>query len=149
MRYRNHIRLFRETHANPDNVFHVVIRTHPEVGKVPFGVRHEVWGTVIRETSAGAARLFAAVLMPDHAHFIVAAGNVDVIAWVGRWKSLSTRASWAAGHHGQLWQRSFYDRGLREGEEEVAVEYVLRNPSAAGLVENDEDWPHRWVAEMG
>lgn len=146
MRYGRPIRLSPEAYANPDNIFHVVIRTHAQVGVLPLLVRNAIWDSLLAELPHGWVTMHAAVLMPDHAHLVLAPANLDIVAWVARWKSLSTRRSWTAGHRGTVWQRRFYDRALRGEEEfEVAMAYVLRNPADAGLVEEAAEWPHRFT----
>ncbi|MFN8615782.1 MAG: transposase [Dehalococcoidia bacterium] len=146
MRYGRPIRLSPEAYANSDNIFHTVIRTHPEVGILPSAVRNPIWDSLLAEVPLGLVTLHAAVLMPDHIHLIVAPANLDLVGWIARWKSLSTRAAWTANHRGTVWQRRFYDRALR-GEEEfgIAWAYVLRNPVDAGLVEEEDEWPHRFT----
>jgi hypothetical protein len=54
------------------------------------------------------------------------------------------RGTWATreilGRRGAFWQREYYDRLIRNGDElERAVRYVVRNPERAGL----KGW--RWV----
>jgi putative transposase len=94
--------------------------------------------------------LMAAVLMPDHLHLIARPGSVSLVQWVGNWKSIATRAAWKVGQRGTIWQPSFHDRALRgEAEFEDAAAYLLPNPSVAGLVDDDEDWPHRWARWFG
>ena len=88
-------------------------------------------------------RVDTLVVMPDHLHAILALarpGGADPVrdlgAIVGRYKSLSTRR-YAAGVHGRgwpplrgrLWQRSYYDRVIRDEREcEEIREYIRTNP---------------------
>ena len=146
MRYARTIRLPAGAYADRETAFHVTIRTHPDVGALRLPVRAAVWASLLHETTGHAVAIAAAVLMPDHLHVIARPEDLDLVAWVARFKSLSTRAAWAEGHHGTLWQRRFHDRALRQPEVTVAIDYVLRNASTAGLVEHDADWPHRWVS---
>ena len=149
MRYARPIRLAPEAYANPDNAFHIIVRTHPEVGKLAQHVRGAVWESLMKEVDSPQVSIVAAVLMPDHVHLLMRPQSLNLVSWVGRWKSLSTRAAWTVGHQGTIWQRRFYDRGLRGTEEfEVAFEYIMRNPSNAGLVDDDVEWPHRWSREL-
>jgi putative transposase len=146
MRYGKPIRLQASSYADRDTLFHLVVRTHPEVGQLALRVREAVWQSLIAFTHSADVVLQAAVLMPDHLHAIASPGRLDIVRWIGGWKSLSTRAAWGAGHRGTLWQRRFYDRALR-GEEEfqAALAYVLRNPVDGGLVAEPLDWQHSWV----
>lgn len=146
MRYGRPIRLDTSAYSNPENSFHLVVRTHPEVGTMPRPVRDVIWNSLIDQQSRPEITLHVCVLMPDHVHMIANPGTIDLVRWMAHWKSISTRAAWSAGHEGTVWQRRFYDRGLRGEEEfEVAAQYVLRNPSDAGLVTVDDGWPHRWA----
>jgi REP element-mobilizing transposase RayT len=87
----------------------------------------------------------AACLMPDHLHWVLA--SCDRLSdQVRSFKLASTRAVWAAGYRGKLWQRSFYDHVIRDEEDlERTISYVLGNPVTAGLVEVAEDWPFLYV----
>jgi REP element-mobilizing transposase RayT len=140
------IRLVREAYANPDIRFHVTIGGHPEVHQMTQAVLEAVWRSVLSQVEDRRIGLFAACLMPDHLHMVVSAGELDVVTFVQRWKSWSTRIAWQAGHVGPLWQPSFWDRAIRGDEDfDTVCGYVLRNPVAAGLVDNDGDWPWAWV----
>ncbi len=85
----------------------------------------------------------AACLMPDHLHWVLSSGE----RWSERvhsFKSRTTRAAWATGHQGRLWQRSFYDHVVRVEEDlRSTIGYVLDNPVTAGLVAVAEEWPYR------
>ena len=50
------------------------------------------------------------------------------------------------GIRGALWQKGFYDHGLREEEDlKDIARYIVANPLRAGLVEKIGDYPH-WDA---
>ena len=79
-------------------------------------------------------RTLAAVVMPDHVHWILDCMERAPEA-VKDFKSLSTRLAWDLGVEGRLWQRSYFDRVLRDRESLAkTVRYVLANPIRAGLV---------------
>ena len=140
------IRLPAEAYANPDAAFHVVIRAHPEVGAFSTVVAEAVWASVLEQASAGRVELFAACLMPDHLHLLLRSKEIDVVAFMNLWKSWSTRVAWGVGHHGPVWQPSFYDRGLKsQAAFDAAIAYIVMNPVAAGLVRDAEDWPWTWT----
>lgn len=85
----------------------------------------------------------AAVVMPDHVHWLLEQGK-DVVSVVGRFKTESTRFAWALGYGGRLWQRSFFDTMVRsERLLAVARRYVIENPLRRGLVDDVADYP--WV----
>jgi REP element-mobilizing transposase RayT len=88
-------------------------------------------------------RIDTLVVMPDHLHAILALARPggadprrDLGAIVGRYKSLSTRryvagvrdVGWQPLHR-RLWQRSFYDRVIRDEREcEEIREHIRTNP---------------------
>jgi putative transposase len=148
MRYGRPIRLPSDAYESREARFHIVVRTHPEVGKLSFPVREAIWRSLMTQRERPEVHLSAAVLMPDHVHLIAGPGSIGLVRWVGHWKSISTRAAWSAGHHGTLWQRRFFDRRLRNDDEfEETLAYIIRNPQIAGLIGEDGEWPHSWVGE--
>ncbi|MCO7516782.1 transposase [Pseudomonas guariconensis] len=95
----------------------------------------------------GEARSLAWVVMPDHFHWLVELGAVDLKTLMRRVKSRSTQAINALqGRSGRFWQQGFHDRALRREEDVQAVaRYIVMNPKRAGLVERIGDYPH-WDA---
>jgi hypothetical protein len=50
------------------------------------------------------------------------------------------------GNNQSLWQKSFYDHGLRSEEDLKGIaRYIVANPLRAGLVEHIGEYPH-WDA---
>jgi REP element-mobilizing transposase RayT len=87
-------------------------------------------------------RLIAWCVMPNHVHVIFRLLPGQQLASLLRsWKSYTARmANRILGRSGEFWQREYYDRLIRDGNElERAVDYVARNPERAGLTK----W--RWV----
>ncbi|MCO5222143.1 MAG: transposase [Thermomicrobiales bacterium] len=81
-------------------------------------------------------------LMPDHLHALIEVQSEGLVKIVGRAKSMTTRMWWTNGRQGTLWQKSFYDHGIRETHDfEATVKYILENPVRAGLVEEGETYP--------
>ena len=62
---------------------------------------------------------------------------------VNRLKSASAReANRKLGRTGALWQKGFYDHGLRSEEDVVAIaRYIVANPIRAGMVARVGDYP--------
>jgi len=86
--------------------------------------------------------VYAFCLMPDHAHLLLeATAAFPVPSFVGRWKSLCYRAR-RRRNPDVFWQRSFFDRAVRSGEDlrQVAL-YILNNPVRKGLVEDFRSYP--------
>ena len=87
----------------------------------------------------GDAKIFAACLMPDHAHLLFALGHRLSIGRVqAKFKALaraSGRASWQ-------WQEDAFEHRLRAGESlEAYGFYVFMNPYRADLCPISERWP--------
>ena len=85
-----------------------------------------------------------ALLMPDHAHFIVSfpegAKNMNTV--ISKWKE------WTAKSLKVKWQRDFFEHRLRRDESfEERTDYVRANPVRAGLIADAKRWPHVFAAE--
>jgi putative transposase len=96
-----------------------------------------------RVSSETDSKVYAFLLMPDHAHLLLGVGPVaDLASVVGQWKSLCSHARRARHGTMRLWQRSFYDHAVRDDEDlRRAATYILDNPVRAGLVSNFHDYP--------
>jgi len=142
------IRLPAEAYGDRDRVFHVVIRARVE--SIPFRddeVAGAVWEVLEQEASSEHVALAAACLMPDHLHLAASPGDITLTAWIGRFKSLSTRVVWREGWRGVLWQPSFFDRYVRPGDWDEVLAYIVNNPVAEGLCDDASTWPWRAVWE--
>jgi putative transposase len=98
----------------------------------------------------GWSATWAFVVMPDHLHWLVELGDVDLSRLVLRVKSRSAIAfNRALGQSGPLWQKGFHDHALRKEEDLRAIaRHVVANPVRAGLVKSVRDYPHwdaRWI----
>jgi putative transposase len=123
---------------------------------------HVTWGThyrkrllcrealaraVMQRMEAEAARapvdLCAYCVMPDHVHVLLTPrSGASVVRFIQAVKSRTTRAHWALGGDGKLWQRGFYDHIVRREESVTRIaEYILANPVRAGLAENASAYP--------
>jgi REP element-mobilizing transposase RayT len=93
--------------------------------------------------------LMAVCVMPDHVHLLLAPIEENLLNLIGRWKSYTTHLIRIEEKVGRLWQRSFYDHGLRKDEDVTKVaEYIVSNPLRRGLIEKWEDYPfvwHKWM----
>lgn len=111
-------------------------------------VRPDVNGAVVdclrHEAKRLEFRLLAYCLMPDHLHLLVIPPGTGkhVGAFVGAFKSRSTRLLWAKGLQGRVWQSSFYDHVLRKDENiESVANYIAANPVRKGIVSSPEAYP--------
>ncbi len=86
--------------------------------------------------------VLAAVVMPDHAHFIVAPREdreLSIGDFAMGFKRLLRKALRSQGWN---WQRGCFDHLIRSDENlESKWIYVQDNPVRAGLVQRAEDWP--------
>ena len=84
------------------------------------------------------------VVMPDHVHFFAAENELEgypLGQWVGKWKAHVSRL-WPFAKDQPVWQRSFWDHHLRNGDSyDVKWLYVRNNPVRHGLVSHPDDWP--------
>jgi len=93
--------------------------------------------------------LEAAVVMPDHFHFVAELSDGNSSVLMQSLKGYSARKiNELLGRKGPLWQPQFHDHAIRKDEvlEEVTL-YCLHNPVRAGLVQNFRDYPYwycRW-----
>jgi REP element-mobilizing transposase RayT len=100
------------------------------------------------ENEKGSA-LSAAVVMPDHVHFVIALGTSPLAQLVHSFKSFTAnKINALLGRSGQLWQEQYHDHAIRKDEVlNDVVLYLLNNPVRAGLVKDFHDWPFwycRW-----
>lgn len=82
------------------------------------------------------------VLMPDHVHFLMAPGGMDVSleSWMTLWKRTLTRA---LNQGPGRWQKGHWDTRMRSSEACAQKwQYVVENPVRKGLVTRAEDWPY-------
>ena len=84
------------------------------------------------------------VIMPEHIHAFVGEGNLAryrLENWVAAWKSFISRR-WPNVYEKPIWQRSFWDRQIRSGDQyDEKWLYVRNNPVRHGLVETPDQWP--------
>lgn len=89
--------------------------------------------------------LYVYCLMPDHLHVLLGPKETgrSMLTFVDQFKGKSTRASWAHGWKGKLWQPRSYDHLVRRSEGLRAIaEYIINNPVRKGLVESSG--AYRW-----
>ena len=82
--------------------------------------------------------------MPDHVHALLSFAPGEAMSEAIRdWKRFHTRK------HNIVWQDGYFDHRLRDDErsEQLALkmDYIRRNPVAAGLCAKAEDW--RWIID--
>ena len=85
------------------------------------------------------------VLMPDHLHWMLQLTESWPLANVV--KTLKARSAMSVnrvlGRSGSVWQRGFYDRASRRGDDmRLMARYMVANPLRAGLAEDIGQYPH-------
>jgi len=101
------------------------------------------------ENEKGSA-LSAAVVMPDHVHFVIALGTSSLAQLIHSFKSFTAnKINGLLGRSGQFWQEQYHDHAIRKDEVlNDVVLYLLNNPVRAGLVKDFHDWPF-WYCRWG
>lgn len=87
--------------------------------------------------------LEAAVVMPDHVHFVAQLRVGDLGSLMKSLKGYTSREiNRLLGSRGPLWQPQYYDHAIRK-DEVIAdvVSYCLNNPVRAGLVKDFHEYP--------
>lgn len=85
-------------------------------------------------------RHHAWVVMPNHVHVLFSPlGEWKLEQLLHSWKSYTANeVNKLLGRKGELWQRDYYDRLVRDREHfERCVEYICLNPEKAGLREGE------------
>ena len=90
--------------------------------------------------------LHAAVVMPDHIHFVADPLDAGWPQLMGSLKGFSARRvnRWL-DRSGAVWQPQYHDRRIGSDDDlGMAIDYCLANPVRAGLVASANDYPHAW-----
>jgi putative transposase len=80
--------------------------------------------------------------MPDHAHVMIMGmdEHSDSLAAMKKFKTLS--GTWLHGKRLPQWQKNFFDRVLRCGEDwRIQARYIAENPVRAGLASDWSQYP--------
>ncbi|MCC5806755.1 MAG: transposase [Opitutales bacterium] len=133
------------------NIFHTLDTTLDRgTGFAPFrnSAAAGLLSAWLGEYNADGLRLAAFVVMPNHVHLVtqpLACASPE--AFVRTWRRFKARAARnvnrSLGRKGPLWQRSWYDRWIRDAAEwRRWVDYIARNPVKAELSARPEDYPY-------
>jgi len=88
--------------------------------------------------------LFAAVVMPDHAHLLLRPQSGYSLPRIMKGtKGVSGyKINRLRKRRGMFWQDESFDRIVRDADEfEQKLNYIAQNPFRAGLCEEDEEYP--------
>ena len=97
----------------------------------------------------GQILLDAAVVMPDHLHFVAGLRRSSLAKLMHSFKGYTAyKINELLKKKGPFWQSQYHDHALRKDEDLYdVVLYTLNNPVRAGLVKNFHDYPYwycRW-----
>jgi len=130
------LRLGRQSLSN--QIYHVTTSTHD---RAPLLETLQCGRTVVtalaREQTVNGINTLAYVVMPDHLHWLLQLPkHANLSRSVNNVKSLSARdINKTMGTSGPVWQRGFFDRGIRSEEDVVGVaRYIVANPIRAGII---------------
>jgi REP element-mobilizing transposase RayT len=93
--------------------------------------------------------LDAAVIMPDHLHFVAVLRQDSLDLLMHSLKSYTAKEiNTLLKRHGKFWQPQYHDHALRKDEDlNEVIRYTLNNPVRAGLVDDFHEYPYwycRW-----
>ncbi len=138
-------RLRRGRFSSQYQIYHITTATYQRRKVLDnFIAGRAVVNALRRASRFGQADTLAFVVMPDHLHWLMQlTGNKQLSVTVNTVKSLSARAiNQAGGCEGPVWQKGYFDRGLRRDEDIVTIaRYIIANPIRAGLVKTVGDYP--------
>lgn len=85
------------------------------------------------------------VIMPDHLHFFVDAGEeMSISLWMKSLKNSLSKTLREMGNQAPHWQKGFFDHLVRsEQSYEEKWLYVRENPVRQGLVAEARAWPYQ------
>ena len=143
---RRKIRLPRDAYARRGAGFHVIVSCYRQqrIFSNPIYAQ-PIYPCVVSEKLPQQLKLYAAVLMPDHLHLLVAVTDTNLIEILRLWKSHTAKLLKRLGFRNQVWQRSFWDHGIRNKRDLIqTAKYILENPLRLGLAVRCEDYPYLW-----
>jgi len=90
-------------------------------------------------------RLLAWCVMPNHVHALIETKvGFPMVGVLHSWKSfLAHKINELLGRQGELWQREYHDRFVRNAEHHInVVAYIEENPVKAKLARIKTEWPY-------
>jgi putative transposase len=107
-------------------------------------VASAIFETIDFRNQRGDRFVHLALLMPDHLHALISfPATAELRKTIRTWNSFVARTIKIN------WQRDFFDHRLRGDESyREKADYVLANPTRAGLCGTSEGWPYTWIPEQ-
>ncbi|OGW84406.1 MAG: hypothetical protein A2987_02275 [Omnitrophica bacterium RIFCSPLOWO2_01_FULL_45_10] len=90
-------------------------------------------------------KIFAYCVMPDHVHFIIQPVGKYNLSYIMQMikGSFSRKINKIRDKNGKIWQKRFYDEGIRDAAMLMQkIEYIHNNPLRKKLVGSLGDYPH-------
>ena len=145
---RNHrrktIRLKRDIYQKEGQSFSITSCTWNKI-TLSKKCKERIFQSVIEGDLNRKSDLMAVCVMDDHFHFLLASIRENLINLIGRWKSYTTHLIKLRERIEKLWQRSFYDHGVRKDEDLIKVaEYIVSNPVRKGFAQSWREYPFAW-----
>ena len=143
---RKRIRIDKAIYDRPGATFHVIVQTQrKKMIFVDSRYARLIHGNLLSKRLKSMVDLIAFVVMPDHVHLLIGIKNKGLVDVMNSWKTFTTNLLHKNGYKGQVWQRSFWDRGMR-GEKDVrkTVDYIMSNPSRLTLITGKTKYPFSW-----
>ena len=151
MKPQNGSKLLRKGRASIKNEHYLITTTVLE--RKPVFIQSEAAAVVLKSLhwceSQGKIALDAAVVMPDHLHFVMSLRSGSLAQLMHSLKGYTAyKVNGLLKKKGPLWQRHYHDHAVRQEEDlHEVVLYTLYNPVRAGLVNDFHDYPFwycRW-----
>ena len=102
----------------------------------------------------GDCHVHAVCIMGNHVHVILSAwpGQPEekLGPLIARHKRFTDRMLKRGGYsppknESNIWAKGFFDRYIRIGTYEVVLDYLINNPTKAGLIDDPRRWPGLWI----
>ena len=147
VRGQHRLRLGRQ--SAPGRCYHVTFSTAEPHGPL----NSEAAAQLVAEAMHGMLGrgfrcLEAYVVMPDHVHILFVLDEERTLSATmdGLKTYTAIRINRLTGRGGRFWNRGFHDHCIRTAKDfESHLNYILRNPVRAGLVEEGDEYPFcRW-----
>ena len=86
--------------------------------------------------------LIAAVVMPDHVHFIIELKSTSLVKLMHSLKSYTANEiNRVLGQKGHVWESQYYERGIKdESTLNSLIRYCLENPVRKGMVSDYREY---------
>ena len=150
---RKNIRLNSNAYRR-GNVFFITIATHKRMDwfrRFPLAAEG-LQNLILKLSKERETTIYAWCIMPNHLHLLLK--DHDISNFVRRLKGHMTSKARKFLMGQRLWQKSYYDHGLRSDESlQAAARYIWQNPVRKGMVDHPSiyrwsgsiEWPE-WLA---